>query len=453
MKDRKPRDLALAALNELAYKTDFSQNYLDDLFKVNLHLDVRDKAFINHMVQGALRWRLRLDWILDLFSDTPTGKMDPPVLNILRLALYQIFFLDRVPDSAAVNEAVKQAKASGKTRFIAPFINGVLRNICRHKDHIPFPDLNCNITQYLSVYYSFPEWLVARWVREFGASFAEDLLIALNRIPSIHLRVNRLKVTREEVLESLATEGITGSLTEYSPDGIIIKDLKGNISELSCFKDGMFQVQDQAAQITSYLLAPQAGEVVLDVCAGNGGKSSHMAEIMEGQGTILALDNSRKRLINLVHNSRRLGIEGLHPVVGDASKPLSSLFHFKFDRILVDAPCSGLGVISRHPDGKWNRNEGTIKRLASFQKTIISQASSVLKHGGMMLYVTCTISREENEAVVDEFLNRNQDFHLENLKNHIPDWGTDLIDEQGFLKTFPNLHGMDGFFAALFIKR
>lgn len=452
MKLETPRNLALLALNRLSHKPIFSGNCLDEVFQSNAHLNDRDRAFINHLVQGVLRWRLRLDWIIEQAADFPKKKITPTILNILRLAIYQIFFLDRVPESAAVNEAVKQAKTSG-TRHVVSFVNGILRNICRQKDNIAFPDRDRDPLLYLSVFYSYPDWLVKNWLREWGTEFTEGLLLAGNRIPSLTLRANLLRLSRSGLIKRLEEEGIIAKPTSYSPEGILVENFRGRVEELISFREGLFQVQDQAAQITSHLLAPEPGETILDICAGFGGKTTHLAELMGDKGLMLALDISPGRLINLGKNSRRLGVGSISAFAADASKSLSSLFRIKLDKIMIDAPCSGLGVLSRHPDGKWNRNEGDIKRLALLQKTIVSEAVSVLKSGGKMLYVTCTVSREENEGVVNGCLASNKDILLKNIKDHVPEWGVNLIDDQGFLKTFPHIHHMDGFFAALFQKK
>ncbi len=378
--------------------------------------------------------------------------MEIPILNILRLALYQIFYLDRVPESSAVNEAVNQVKSIKSPRYITSFVNGLLRNICRHKDRISFPDQVREPVGYLSVFYSYPPWLVEKWIREFGKDFTEGLLCSQNNLPQLNIRTNTLLVSRGKLIEYLDEEGVTGRPAPYAPEGMILEGFKGRVTELKAFKSGLFQVQDQAAIITSHLISPRPGDTVLDICSGLGGKSTHMAALMGGSGNILALDINRKRLGTLVYNAHRLGIDNIRPVVADASKSLSSTFSFKFDKVMVDAPCSGLGIISRHPDIKWNRDEKDIIRLSFLQKTIMNETASVIKKGGRILFVTCTISKEENEEIVKDFLNRNSDMSLENLKKHIPDWGLDLIDNQGFFRTFPHIHHMDGFFAALFRK-
>jgi len=452
MKKERPRDLALKILNSLANRTDSPDNYLDDLFQSHPHLNERDRAFIVHLVQGFFRWRLRLDWVIGQFTDFPLKRLETPILNILRLALYQIFFLDRVPESAAVNEAVKQVKSNNRPRHVASFVNGLLRNICRHKDMISFPDKVREPVSYLSVFHSYPQWLVKRWIREFGKEFTEHLLSSQNNLPQLNIRTNTLLLSRDMLIKYLAKEGVTARPTTYAPEGVVLEGFKGSVTELNAFKSGLFQVQDQAAIIISHLIAPRPGDTVLDICAGLGGKSTHMAALNGGKGNILAIDINRRRLVSLGHNARRLGIDNIRPVVADASRSLSSAFSVQFDKVILDAPCSGLGTISRHPDIKWNSDEGDIIRLSFLQKTIMNETVPVIKKGGRILFVTCTISKEENEDVVKDFLVRNSDMSLENLKRHVPDWGIDLIDGQGFFRTFPHIHHMDGFFAALFTK-
>jgi 16S rRNA (cytosine967-C5)-methyltransferase len=439
-------------LNRQARKLIVTDICLEDIFRQNPQLDHRDRAFIVHLVQGVLRWRRRLDWIIEQAADFPLKKITPTVLNILRLALYQIFFMDRVPESAAVNEAVNQAKKEG-ARYIVSFVNGILRNICRAKNDINFPDPDTNPVLFLCVFYSYPEWLVNKWLKEWGMEFTEALLAAGNQVPALTIRANRLKLNRSALIKRLAEEEIVGKPTSFSPDGVLIEDLKGRVDESISFKQGLFQVQDEAAQTTSYIVEPQAGQTILDVCAGLGGKSTHLAELMGDEGEVLALDISLRRLQSLVKNSKRLSITNIRPIVANASGPLSSLFRIKFDGIVIDAPCSGLGVLSRHPDGKWNKKEEDVQRLTFVQKSILNEAASLLKPGGKMLYVTCTISKQENEDIVHGCLSAHKELRLENIRDHIPAWGLNLIDDRGFLRTFPNEHDMDGFFGALFLKK
>ena len=366
--------------------------------------------------------------------------------------MYQVIFMSRVPESAAVDEAVKQVK-SKQPRHVVSFVNGILRAICRRKDAALFPDPEKDRVLYLSRFHSYPEWLVVKWNRELGMEVTESLLAAGNRIPDLVLRTNQLKISRPELLERLKEEGILGSPTPLSPQGLRVEDLRGRVDELPSFRDGLFQVQDEAAQIASFLLAPQSGEAVLDVCAGFGGKSTHLAELMKDRGRVIALDRDARRLLSLEVNRIRLGIKNIFPLTADATQEISSLFRTRFDAILIDAPCSGLGVLSRHPDAKWNKREADLGRLADLQQTIISKAIPLLRKGGKLLYVVCTISEEENEEVVCQSLESHREIALCDLREQAPEWAQPLIDREGFFRTFPHKHGMDGFFAALFRKK
>jgi 16S rRNA (cytosine967-C5)-methyltransferase len=381
MKAETPRDLALKALNRLSRSPGFSSVVLEDLFRAHRGLDNRDRAFVSQLVQGVLRWRLRLDWIIGKAARFPLRKIDPAVLEILRLALYQIFFLDRVPDSAAVNEAVKQAKAAYPNHIVS-FVNGLLRNICRNKQGLAYPGRNTDPVHYLSVHYSYPVWLVEKWISELGSDATEALLEAGNRTPPLVVRVNHLKTGRPALMKHLEEEGLQVKPTRYSPLGLVVEGLRGRVDQLGAFKEGLIQVQDEAAQVASFFLAPVSGSAVLDLCAGFGGKSSHLAAIMGNRGRVVALDTNRHKLVSLATNAKRLGIRIIHAAVADATGDLSALLRLSFDRVLVDAPCSGLGVLSRHPDGKWNRDKERIKSLALLQKSILHRAAGTLKKGG-----------------------------------------------------------------------
>ncbi len=414
--------------------------------------DARDRAFVTHLVQGVWRWRLRLDWIIEQHSDLPLKKVHPRVLAILRLALYQIFFMDRVPDSAAVNEAAIQTKQRGLHHAV-PFINGVLRTICRRKDHIPYPDRKKDPLGFLSVFYSYPPWLVKLWIGQWGEAFTEELLVAGNRLPTLTVRTNTLKTDRDRLLALLGRKGIAAAPAPHAPEGILLPGFRGSVSELAAFKEGLFQVQDQAAQIASHLLQPGPGEWVLDLCAGRGGKSTHLAECMKDRGRVVSVDIHRWRLRELRRTARRLGIRSVLPLAADAAGPIRALFRRDFDAVLVDAPCSGLGVLSRHPDGKWNRRREDLPRLAQDQLALLLKGAKLLKPGGRMLYVTCTLSEEENDGVVAAFLERQKDFDPVDLRTSGPSWAGALLDEKGFYRTYPHKHAMDGFFGALLKKR
>ena len=446
------RDIALEVLNFPDRGRLLPEHYLERAFKRYPHVTPRDRAFTFNLVQGVYRWRIHLDWIVKQSLQFPFKKIEPRVLNVLRIALFQIYFMDRVPQSAAVNEAVKQAKRVSKGHA-AGFVNGILRQICRHKQEVAFPDKESEPVQYLSSFYSYPPWLVKKWLREMGMGPAESLMEACNRIPQLVLRTNRLKIKRDGLIKLLEKEGLSAKPTDYSPDGIKVDNLKGRVMGLKSFRKGLFQVQSEAAQLCSHLLNPGAEESVLDLCAGLGGKSTHLAELMGGKGRIVSLDINHARLVKLLGSSLRLGIGCIQCLVADAGRNLSWLKYPSFDKILVDGPCSGLGVLSRHPDGKWARDENDIKRLSVLQRNIMCETVPLLKKDGELLYVTCTLSEEENEGVVHGFLESNRGMRLINLNDNAPEGISTFIDDQGYFRTLPHVHGMDGFFAALFHKQ
>ncbi|MCF8130274.1 MAG: 16S rRNA (cytosine(967)-C(5))-methyltransferase RsmB [Deltaproteobacteria bacterium] len=444
------RNLALKSLDSSAGSPGQAERRLEFYFSQNPALDDRDRAFAVHLVQGVLRWQIRLDWIISQYVRFPFKKIDPSVLNILRLALFQILFLDRIPESAAVNEAAKQARKMGQNHVVK-FVNGILRQICRNKDRLPYPKPEKDRSYYASVYFSYPLWLVKKWTSELGPEMTLHLLKAGNEIPKLTIRTNTLKTNRQDLLNRLAEEEVEGRAVPFAPEGIHLIHFKGSISRLNAFKEGLFQVQGEAAQICAHLLSPAKEDLTADMCAGLGGKSTHLAQLMGDRGRIVAADNSFTRLRGLRQNTERLGIKSIFPLAADVSGSVS-FFRSAFGKIMVDGPCSGLGVISKHPDTKLAKKEDDIKRLAMIQKSILSQSCGVLDRLGEMLYVTCTISKEENEGVVETLLRHSKDIVLQDLHHRIPPWGLELVDDNGFFKTFPHIHGMDGFFAALFRK-
>jgi 16S rRNA (cytosine967-C5)-methyltransferase len=439
-------------LNRLDLHSIPTENYLVELFQRDLRLSERDRAFTVHLIQGVLRWRLRLDWIIEKTASFPFRKIENPVLNVLRLALYQIFFMDRVPDSAAVNEAVKQVKTIAENHVVRS-VNGILRQVCRDKEQVVFPPREAGLARYLSVRHSFPEWLVRKWLKEVGPGTTEGLLEASNLVPRLVVRTNTLKIRRHALIRYLEGEGLSAGPAHYAPDGVILEGNRGPVDRIPGFQSGLFQVQGEMAQVCSQLLSPRPGEEILDLCSGVGGKSTHMAQMMENSGRILALDRSPGKLIKLAENSRRLGIRTIESVVGDASEDLANMVRMRFDRIMVDGPCSALGIISRHPDVKWNRDENDIFRLSSLQMKILSGSVPLLVEGGRMLYVTCTLSRTENEGVVEGFLREQREMKLIDLRADSPEWCSELLDDSGFLKSYPHVHGTEGFFGALFEKQ
>lgn len=452
MQKIQPRDLALSVLSREDKRSVLWGEFSDVLYAENPHLSDRDRAFINHIVQGVWRWRGHLDWLIEKVSSRSLKKISPRVLDILRIAVYQIRFMDRVPASAAVDEAVKQTKRHGLARA-APFVNGLLRNYCREKESITFPDPDRSPVSYMAASHSFPEWLVRRWIKTFGRDAAESLLKAQNEIPRLDIRVNRIKTDTGALIRRLEEDSITAEPVAQVPGAVRVLGLKGPIGNIRAFQEGLFQVQDRAAQAVGHLLAPRPGESILDMCAGLGGKTTHLAELSQNKAQVVALDRNARRLLRLSDAAARLGLEDIWPVAADASRPLKGFFRTSFQAVLVDAPCTGLGVLSRHPDGKWNRSEADPARLAGLQKKMLLNAADLLSAGGRMLFITCTITEEENQGAVRAFLGEREDMAFQDLRKTAPGWAHDLIDSQGFFRTLPHVHGMDGFFGALFLKK
>ncbi len=437
----KPRERALQILQRVESGA-FADALIDDSRKSFVD---RDRSFILELVYGVLRNQTLLDWRLNQFSAQSVDRTDAWTRNILRLGAYQLLFLDRVPASAAVNTAAELAKEYGKKQG---YVNGLLRNLDRKREDFrdPAPD---DVVKRLSVLQSHPAWLVKRWVARYGAESASMLLERNNRPAPLVIRTNTLRTTREQLLASLEADGARAVATNFSPQGVEIIDSVG-LSELTAFQRGWFMVQDQAAQLISLMLAPEPGDAVLDACAAPGGKATHMAEIMADQGVITALDSDPRRMGRIEDNYRRLGITCIRPVHGDAATYCQGTY----DRILIDAPCSGLGVLRRHPDGRWNKDEGTIRERRTLQKRILDNCSALLKPGGVLVYATCTTEPEENEEVLSAFLSDSgAGFVLDDPRSCLPEQAARLADERGFLHTYPLAPEMDGFFGARLKKK
>jgi len=408
-------------------------------------LSLRDRALLTQMVYGTLRWRGKIDWDLARLLQRPLSRANPYLRNLLRLTLYQLFFLDRVPDYAAVNEGVELAKRNGGPRA-GSLINAVARRILRERRDLCLPDPHADPALYLSIAFSHPEWLVRKWLDYFGREETEALMKANNEESPLTLRANRLKGTRETLRATMSFEGFEAVPTSWSPQGMVVKSA-GAVNDLPGFHEGLFQVQGEASQLIGYLLDPKPGERVLDACAAPGGKATHLAELMEDRGEVIATDISVQGLEKLKENVQRLAIKSIRPVVADVSKGLKGTLARPYDRILVDAPCSGLGTLRSHPESKWHREEQDIQRLSKIQKRILQEVSPHLKPGGILVYSTCTLTREENEAAIDDLLGSNRQFVVEDAAGYLPRRAESLTRGKYFL-ALPHKHNTDGFFAA-----
>ena len=438
------RELAVEILLKVEKKNAYADLLLDHSLK-KASLSLRDRALLTQLVYGTLRWRGRIDWHLSRSLHRSLASMNAYLRNLLRLTLYQLLFLNKVPDYAAVNEGVELAKRHGGARA-GGLVNGVARKILREKSKLLNPDPPGDVARYLSILWSHPDWLVRKWLDYFGREDTESLLKANNQESPLTLRVNRLKGDRETLLKRLRGMGFDAAPTPWSPQGIRVKAASA-VDQLPGFQEGLFQVQGEASQLIGYLLDPRAGERVLDGCAAPGGKTTHLAELMEDKGELIATDISAKGLEKLKQNVQRLALKSVRPFPVDVTRELTGPLALPYDRVLIDVPCSGLGTLRSHPEAKWQRDERDIPRLSRLQKKIVNQLCSHLKSGGILVYATCTLAREENEGVVEDFLDRQRDFVLENAGSHLPQEAQHLVCGKYFL-ALPHKHNTDGFFAA-----
>jgi 16S rRNA (cytosine967-C5)-methyltransferase len=408
-------------------------------------LSPEDRGLAHELFAGVLRHRSALDWRLAACSTRRWGLMTPAVQTILRLGAYQLLFLDRIPPHAAVHETVALAKVMAQEADVG-FTNAVLRALERRKGELKVPSLLDRPVDHLTAEFSHPVWLVRRWLKRFGLQRTLALCRANNVIPPTTLRVNTLRITRDRLIEVLAKEGLGAEPCRVSPQGLALT--KGAPASSRAFSQGWYYVQDEAAQLVGLAVGPQPGERVLDACAAPGGKSIHLAELMGDRGEIVAADASEDRIPMIAENCRRLGVSSVHPVVADLSRTDVATSLGRFDRILVDAPCTALGVLRRHPEAKWHKTEELIGRLVATQRAILDAVAPLLKPGGVLVYATCSTEREENEERVEAFLRTHAGWAAQDLRAALPPAATPLITPQGYLSTVGNSFNMDHFFAA-----
>ncbi|MBW2490192.1 MAG: 16S rRNA (cytosine(967)-C(5))-methyltransferase RsmB [Deltaproteobacteria bacterium] len=440
------RKTSLYILNTLDQGNKTLDNILDEVLSHQTFLSRKDRALLQAIVYGVLRWRAKLDWIIHYFSKTPLNQIDPKVMNILRIALFQIIYLNRIPVSAAVNTSVEMAKSVTEP-YVVRFVNALLRNAAKKYQHVSFPDVNQDPASALAVKQSFPKWLLKRWLDRFGLKETVWLCDAINTIPPITVRCNTLRIRRETLCKFLEKDVQDIEYTKYAPDGALFFNPKKSIPEMKAFEDGLFQVQDEAAQLITFLLNPKPGETVLDACAGLGGKTGHISQMMNNRGKLIAMDNNVKKLHRLQSEMVRLGISMVTPSTHDLNEPVGDKSINKYDRILLDAPCSGLGVLRRNPDAKWNILEQDLIRHAKRQATFLDNLAHQVKPQGLLVYCVCSTEPEENESVIKGFLNKHKDFAIKKNPGGLPYKARSLLTDNGYLKTFPHLHNMDGFFA------
>lgn len=448
MTDSNPRQVALNALRDVLLKDAYAEVALDRAFS-HLTLSPQDYGLVSELVYGIVRRQRTLDALINQFASKPAPQQPPKLRLILQIGFYQLRYLTQVPPSAAVNTSVELAKTNGLGK-LSGVVNGILRHYIRQRekagDPLQLPD---DPVQKLGIQYSFPDWLIQLWCDEFGEATANQLATWFNQSPSIDLRMNPLQTTRETVEKALTEAKIEYSPLPFVPFGLRLASGVGKIENLPGFSEGWWTVQDFSAQLVSYLLSPQAGETIIDACAAPGGKTTHIAELMGDKGKIWALDRAASRLQKVTKNAQRLQLNSIETAVGDARE--LSQFQNTADRLLIDAPCSGLGTLHRRTDLRWRQTPDNLVALAKLQQEILTASATWVKPNGVLVYATCTINPLENEEVIQAFLSHHPQWQIEFPPETFP--APSLVSPAGWLKLMPTEHNSDGFFMVRLRRR
>jgi len=425
--------------------------YLDKLIDFEIRteqLNDYDKSLLNEICHGVIRWMRRLDWFLNGFYRGNWEKCTPEIKNTLRVALYQILFLNKIPDFAAVNEAVEFVKRIS-TQKHADVVNGLLRTIIRTKNDLVYPTREIDEVKYLGIMQSHPNWMVRRWIARFGFDDAALLAESNNKRPILTLRINTLKASKEEIFKRFDERSIVYRTCRYI-DYFVTLRLMSKIYLDEDFKDGKYTVQDESAGLPAVLLKPTENDMILDMCAAPGGKSTHIAQLLGGKGKVYSVDKFDAKIKMMKQNAERLGITNIEFIQDDAADLQDErVKDLKFDKILLDAPCSGLGVLSKKPEIRWKREFEDVLALTEIQKNLLNSAVKYLKPGGVIVYSTCSTEQEENMDVVKDFLEKNPDFKIDNASQYVK---SELVNTEGCIETFPHRHNIDGSFAARLIR-
>lgn len=443
------RILAMQLVHDIEEKELYANLALDNALR-NTSMDPADRRQVTGIVNGTIRMIRHLDWVLNLFLAKKIEGQNPWLRSILRISAYQILFMDRIPAHAVVNDAVELTR-SRLNQALSKVTNGVLRNLIRHQEEISFP--NDDVAQYLSVYYSHPIWLVERYLEMFGKDVCEKILAYDNLPPALTVRVNSLHITRDGLLDRFRNEGVSAMPGLLHPQAIVIEDIDRPITALSSFKEGLFYVQNEASMLAGNILNPTAGDLVYDLCCGVGGKSTHLAEIMGDDGRIEAFDLYEHKIDLARHNCRRLYLKSIDPQPADI---LALDLTRPADRIMLDAPCSGWGVLNRRADSRWHKSMEDIAELTQLQFAMLEKAAENLAESGEILYATCTINPTENEQVIERFLEKHE-FELLGFTDRIDFFALDEADHRaaanGQLTILPGKYGCDGMFYTLLRRK
>lgn len=444
------RSVILDILIEINEKGVFSDKVLGAALGKYQYLSHADRAFISRVVMGSVERRLTLDYIADSFSKVPTRKMKPVIRNILRMSIYQLVYMEGVEDFAACSEAVKLAAKRG-FGSLKGFVNGVLRNIARQKNSLPMPDKS-NIRLFFSVKYSTPEWIVDKWLLSYGEENTEKILAAQYEERPLTIRRNSARISSEELAKRLRSHGVMVSESEYLPEALTIENYD-YLDKIEEFREGLFSVQDLSSMLVGRIAAPRQGDFVLDVCAAPGGKSLHIAELLDGRGLVEARDLTQAKVSLIEENISRLKLANIKASVADATVRDSALIE-KADIVLADLPCSGLGIIGRKPDIKYNASKEGCAALAALQREILGVVSEYVKPGGVLIYSTCTLNSQENTENARWFA-ENFDFEPEPFEEYVPKEICPDTAVRGYAELLPGVtgQGFDGFFIAKFRRK
>jgi 16S rRNA (cytosine967-C5)-methyltransferase len=432
------RKLAVDIISQVIDKGAYSNIALaNELNKASLN--DKDRALVTEIVYGTLKYKYTIDTILKYFIKKGFDTMDNNIIHILRVSIYQMRYLDKVPDYAIVNEAVNLSKkiSIGASKLV----NGVLRNYIRNKDTLEFASKD--YLDEMAIKYSFDKWMIKLFANQYGREITEKILKGLNEVPDITVRVNNINTSFEEAWNRLKELGYDIDEGEVAPEAIKIKKGK-NIENNLLFKSGMITVQDESAMLIAPAMDVEENMVVLDLCSAPGGKATHLGELMNNTGTVRAFDIHENKLGLIKDNADRLGLKNIRCEVADASV-FNEALKDSGDRVLIDVPCSGLGIIRKKPEIKWNKNAKELKNIASIQRNIICNASKYVKLNGILFYSTCTLNKEENEEVVKWFLENNKNYSLEKL--YFGELENIIYHDDGMVTILPN-EKMDGFFMA-----
>ncbi len=432
-----PRHLVIQILDQIFRSRSFADQVLDSYLR-RKKLSPQDRALACDLVYGILRWQKWLDWVLQKTYHGNWVKVPKKVRFALEIGLYQILFLDRVPDHAAVNESVEIAVEAMGTVW-GRVVNAMLREILRRPELLVPPDMEADPIKAIAVKWSHPEWLVKKWIDLWGVERTLSLCRANNERPSINIRINRMKTDRATLHETLLGLDVQAKSSQLLDDFLILEK-GGTLLQSDLFREGFVSVQDVSAGLVAVLMDPRPGDRIVDLAAAPGGKSMYMAELTGDRAIIMAVDNHHQRIKKVRENQKRLGLRHIHPVVADGRDMGSR----QVDKVLVDVPCSGLGVIRRRGELRWRRQPDDIIKIVEHQKALLKAGAGLVKPDGVLVYSTCTILPEENENVLEDFLDQHPHFTVDDARRFVP---PRIVNKQGFIQTWPDRHGIDGSFA------